>query len=100
MHMEDRAVMGNLLNTDGGCGDGRDERMKEAVRVLVLFLTAGVALEQAHSKVAELFSPPRLIEHVQDGFKHCLSAGSTFDLQPDASGQRAEIRPSPTKGQG
>ena len=59
----------------------------EATDLYELFLVNGAPAQLAQRKVVELFSPPRVTQHIAWLPNMSLVAGSTFDLRQDVHGR-------------
>jgi hypothetical protein len=65
-----------------------DERAEGANRLYELLLTMGADASMAKSKVAELYSPPRVTTYIGSLPHVNLEAGMTFDLRVGADGRQ------------
>ena len=65
---------------------------REANEILELFLSLGAALPEAHAKVAELYSPPRVTAQLAKLPRIHLVPCKMFDLRQDRSGRNCNFR--------
>jgi hypothetical protein len=71
------------------CPELRDnESIEGANRLYELLLTMGADANMAKSKVAELYSPPRVTTYIGSLPHVSLEAGMTFDLRVGADGKQ------------
>ena len=87
--LEDRESIKSMFeqNPKVNIEEWTDTEIEEAIRLYELFLVHGVEQNVAKQKVVELYSPPRVTEHIKGICGQTLQTGSTFDIRPGRDGR-------------